>query len=110
MLRASGMAAEVDLEAVPLLPGVSDLLVAGIESTLSPANRDAEAEIENRRAMVAPAAYAALFDPQTSGGLLLGIDAARVAPLLADIDGAGHQGAVIGEVVAHNADRRLRLR
>lgn len=130
MLRASDLAAEIDLSAVPLLPGVSDLLAAGIESTLSPANRDAEAEMENRSSMVNPpevapalrggdlprvasaaAAYAALFDPQTSGGLLLGIDEARVSSLPADIDAAGHQGVIIGEVVSHDADRRrLRLR
>ncbi len=82
MLHASQAAAEVRLDALPLLPGVAELVAEGVESTLAPANREAESEIENVRALdSAPhaaartfaAAYSSLFDPQTSGGLLLGV-------------------------------------
>jgi selenide, water dikinase len=124
MLRASDMAAEIDLSAIPLLPGVSQLLAAGIESTLAPANREVEAEIENRRSVapilrggepsVAPnaAAYAALFDPQTSGGLLIGVDEARLPSLLAELNERGRDvSSVIGQAVPHTSDRpRMRLR
>ena len=39
MLRASGVAAEIDPDAVPALDGARTLAAQGIESTLAPANR-----------------------------------------------------------------------
>ena len=39
-----------------------------------------------------------LFDPQTSGGLLIAVDAADAQSLLADLLAAGEAAAVIGEV------------
>lgn len=50
MLRASHVAAELSLSAIPILGGVFELLAEGIESTLAPANRDAEADIERSEA------------------------------------------------------------
>jgi selenide,water dikinase len=41
-----------------------------------------------------------LFDPQTSGGLLIALDAARLDDLLTELDARGVTGAVIGEVRA----------
>ena len=108
MLRASRASAKLDLPTVPLLPGVVELVSQGIESTLALANRAAEAEIE--RTPVAAdshppidAAYAALFDPQTSGGLLIGVRPSDVDAFLAQMF-----CAVIGEV-AEIADERRRL-
>ena len=82
MLRASQAAAELRLDDVPLLPGVAELIGEGIASTLAPANRAAEAEMTVPEGLRSAARYAALFDPQTSGGLLLGVAEDRVAGLL----------------------------
>ena len=41
-----------------------------------------------------------LFDPQTSGGLLLATPAESAGPLLAALLAAGHRAAEIGEVLA----------
>ena len=73
MLRAAEVCAELRLDRIELLPGVADLIDAGIESTLVPANRTAEADMNVPETLRHLASYAALFDPQTSGGLLLGI-------------------------------------
>lgn len=73
MLEASGQSAEIWLDALPLLPGAAELLDEGFESTLAPENREAERWIEVRADLSATARYRALFDPQTSGGLLFGI-------------------------------------
>ena len=42
---------------------------------------------------------ALLFDPQTSGGLLMAVSADRADTLLADLRSQGSQAAVIGEVI-----------
>lgn len=122
MLRASDVAAELYLNGILLLPGVVELLQEGVESTLAPANRAAESEIEDRRdakrraktdqepcpdCASGAAAYAALFDPQTSGGLLLGVpadNAHEVERRLANEFDL--EASLIGRVVPHDADRR----
>lgn len=121
MLRASQVAANLQLEALPLLPGVAELTAEGIESTLAPANRSAESEIENRRASDThgtqesnrrlAAAYSVLFDPQTSGGLLLGIRADQAEAFIARLrDESLLTAAVVGEVAPSDVGRpRLRL-
>ena len=106
MLRAGDVAAEVSLAAVPLLPGVSELVARGIESTLAPANRAAESAIEATRPSRDTAAYAALFDPQTCGGLLLGVPEHQVEALLERLDSGGDVPArAIGRVVPHESGR-----
>lgn len=108
MLKASGVTAELELSSLPLLPGVAELVAQDIESTLAPANRAAEAEMERPSGPGGSprndARYAALFDPQTSGGLLLGVREADVESYLWRV--AGQQavsGAIIGTIVEQNA-------
>ena len=43
---------------------------------------------------------ALLFDPQTSGGLLMAVSADRADALLADLHSQGEQAAMIGEVIS----------
>ena len=112
MLRASGVSAKLDLATVPLLPGVAELLREGVESTLAPANRAAEAETERIGTTAAAgsspslAAYAALFDPQTSGGLLLGMRPSDVDAFLARLGAEqGVHCAVVGEVIDHRPEQ-----
>ncbi len=76
MLKAADVGAEIRLDAIPLLPGVRELTKRGIQSTLIQANRVAEAEFEHKTGQHASVAYRAMFDPQTCGGMLLGVPAA----------------------------------
>ena len=69
MLNASDSACVLDVAAIPLLPGTDALFQLNIESTLAPANRAAEVEIKVSESVRKSASYAALFDPQTCGGL-----------------------------------------
>ena len=73
MLRGSGVSASVDLKAVPLLAGAAAMVAKGIESTLTPDNLVFEAAVDASHATRQSEAYRLLFDPQTCGGLLLGI-------------------------------------
>jgi selenide,water dikinase len=97
MLRAPRVAAVLTASTIPLLPGVAELLGQNIESTLAPANRAAEAVMTSTMAVRGEPAYMALFDPQTNGGLLLGVAEHDVADLLNDL---GPVARVIGHVVA----------
>lgn len=90
MLRASGLAAALDLASLPALPGARELAAQGIASTLAPANiaaLDAPADAD----------LALLADPQTSGGLLAGVrDGAACQAALRT---AGLDATVIGQVI-----------
>jgi selenide, water dikinase len=116
MLRASNMAAVIDLQAIPLMPGVVELASQAIESTLAPANRAVEAEIErlshSGHLGASEARYAALFDPQTSGGLLLGLRSSEVGAFLSRLtERHDLPYGLIGEVIENVADHaRLRVR
>ena len=97
MLDASSLNAEIRLSNLPLLPGVKQLLLEGLESTLAPANREAavrtkcvEKRLENQPE------FAALFDPQTSGGLLLSVSPDRESQLHTQLSDAGADAWTIG--------------
>jgi len=109
-LRASHVAARLRLAAIPLLPGVVELIGEGLESTLAPSNREVEAEIESGPEATGPS-YQVLFDPQTCGGLIMGVPPAHVRGLIERLTSLGYpQACVIGEVVPASADgRRIRL-
>lgn len=110
MLRASDVGAELVLADVPLLPGAAESLAAGMESTLAPANRQAQREIDVAPSLAASPSYAALFDPQTSGGLLMGVPQRRLAEALKRLAEIGVTDAkVIGRVALTGA-RGGRLR
>lgn len=94
MLVASSVSATLDASALPALPGARELAAGGIESTLAP---------ENRRALPADVGgvdAALLADPQTSGGLLAGIPAARVVACLEALRAEGIDAVAIGTVEA----------
>ncbi len=109
MLRASGSAAELNLQSVPLLPGAAELLLDGLQSTLAPANCAVEPEIDVNAASRQLAEYAALFDPQTCGGLLVSVAEDRAAELCGRLAEQGDTAAcVIGRVIAlREGQRRL---
>ena len=101
MLEASELAAVLRIADIPELPGARALAAHGIESTLAPENRKLLGDLA-----YAPD-IALLVDPQTSGGLLLGLPAAQAAPCLQALLDAGLNAAIIGEVepVAEGAGR-----
>ncbi len=85
--------AEVDLSALPVLPGAAEAVAAGIASSLAPANRAAALG----RIAGAEAALAALaFDPQTAGGLLAAVPETALEATLSALAAAGVQARAIG--------------
>jgi selenide,water dikinase len=99
MLRASGVGSVLWPESVPVLPGALELASRGVASTLAPQN----AALFPSNDAVAPV----LVDPQTSGGLLAGVPAARAEACLTALHDAGIAAAPIGVVEAGAAAIRL---
>ena len=96
ILDASGVAARLDLAAVPVLPGALALAAAGVASSLLPANRQAAA----RMTLADSPATDLLFDPQTAGGMLAAVPAALADDLIGQLRAIGQEAAVIGEIIA----------
>ncbi len=99
MVRASGVSAHIDVDAVPLLPNVRELTRAGMIPAGSRRNLasvipmlDPGSRSEEDRVVLA--------DAQTSGGLLLAIDAPLVDALMQALEDAGVRGWPIGRTVA----------
>lgn len=99
LVTQSGVSAEVDGNAVPVLPGVEELIAAGhvpggtrrnLED-LSDSVDFGDAD-ETLRLILA--------DAQTSGGLLISTPEARVSELLALLEGRAPTAAVIGRITA----------
>ena len=108
MLRASKVSAVLDLDALPALPGALSLLGRGVRSTAHPENAKARRAMRVDEATARRPALDLLFDPQTSGGLLLGMPAQRGEGLLRALHAAGDPAAVlIGVVAAPRADGAL---
>lgn len=83
MLTASGVSAELDAAAVPLLPKAADLAARGAIPGGTKRNRDALAEHVRFDAAVPEAIRVLLFDAQTSGGLLIAVPPDRTDELIA---------------------------
>jgi selenide,water dikinase len=95
MLDASGVGARLRLEDVPVHDGVLDLIARSVYAGGLGSNRDyvlprfdTAPTLESR--------VMALFDPQTSGGLLIAVAGDKLAWLLSELDEAGAAGWAIG--------------
>lgn len=93
MCDASGVGAEIDLESVPVLDGVVDLIAQGMWAGGSQRNFDSI--IEDVMSDHEVEALKPLIDAQTSGGLLVALPASTAAAYATETG-----GAVIGSVVA----------
>ncbi|WP_020654278.1 selenide, water dikinase SelD [Massilia niastensis] len=101
LARGAQLSARLDMDAVPLLPGVLQLAQDGFFTGASGRNWDAYGKDVELDAAITPAQRALLTDPQTSGGLLVSCDPASVDEVLALFarEGFGH-AAVIGRMEA----------
>jgi len=99
MLLASGRAARIAWGAVPLLPGVRALVQAGHVPGGTQRNLDDLAASTSFDPMIPGDGRLLLADAQTSGGLLLAVDPARAAALVAGLRQRGTPAAAtIGTV------------
>ena len=104
MARSSGVVVRLWLRALPALPGALSLLARGERSTFHDQNRRALRGVHIEGAPRSPTDGARLelaVDPQTAGGLLLGVAADRADALVALLRAAGmRHAAVVGAASA----------
>jgi selenide,water dikinase len=101
MTRPSGVDAELQLSALPLLDGATDCIKAGILSSLQADNLRLRLAVRNAQDFVQDLRYPLLFDPQTAGGLLASVPAAQADACIAALQAAGYaQAATIGRINA----------
>ena len=92
--RASNVTLSIDLAAVPLLPGARDAAAGGIATDGGKRNADYLRDMV-RWKRGDDIDRALLFDPQTSGGLLVCVSSPRAGDYLSRVDGA----VIVGEVI-----------
>ena len=111
MTKPSGVDAELDLAALPLLPGARATVEAGIFSSLQPQNLRLRRALRDAETLIRDPRYALLFDPQTAGGLLAGVPDDRADDCVAELRRLGYaQAAIIGRVLpASDADAPIRI-
>ncbi len=98
MLRSGGLGARLTLAKLPVLAGARELLAAGIRSTLHAQNEPLDARITVSDHAAHAADFALLFDPQTSGGLLVAVPPGSLQACLVALRAAGAGAAVIGQI------------
>jgi selenide,water dikinase len=100
MVQASGVAVELEMDAIPVLEGVRAMLQLGIVSSLQPQNLRASRWISNLSEVENCLNYQVLFDPQTSGGLLATVPVNQSSNCLKLLKDLGYKDScVIGRVV-----------
>ena len=111
MLDASHVSARLSLGSIPLLAGFRELNAAGVRSSLDPANRASESRCRfHLPEWQSHPEFHALFDPQTSGGLLLAVPASRAAEFRDQLHQSGVSTAVmVGEILAATENPVLEL-
>jgi selenide,water dikinase len=99
MLEASGLRAQLDLAAIPLLPGALALAERGFASSLTVANATLKGALDRGRPLSA-VDIALLFDPQTSGPLLVAAAEHEAEAIVDALRSNGYaRAAIIGEVL-----------
>lgn len=107
MAEASGVDAVVDVAAVPVLPGVRELVERNVVAGGTRRNLD-WARPKASMTGVDEVTALILADAQTSGGLVFGAEPSRAAAAVAELTEAGVPAARIGEVRA--GEGRVALR
>jgi selenide,water dikinase len=102
----SGVEVEIYGEAIPVFTGVMDLIREGIISGAVERNREYASAFVKREKGVGEDLETLLYDPQTSGGLLIAVRKSKAKVLLAALHKKGvAAAAVIGRVTRKAAPR-----
>ena len=92
--QASGLAVELYLDRIPILPGALDLTSLGVRSTLFEENLNHSSLVKCSRE---DTKWPLLFDPQTSGGLLAAIPEKDVKTVISELKKYGCYSYIVGE-------------
>jgi selenide,water dikinase len=101
MVSGSGAGARVFARSLPVIPEALEYAAMGLIPAGAYKNREFRDAMVVIEAGVDRTRQDLLFDPQTSGGLLIGVSGAQAGDLVKTLKHAGiHESAQIGEVLA----------
>ena len=101
MARGSGATVRLDYSRLPIYPGVLEMYGKGEDTGSNRANRAMVEEAMTLRARLSRSQEQLLFDPQTSGGLLLSVPEGEADALERALEARGVTVAArVGEVLA----------
>lgn len=110
MARASGCAVTLRMESVPALEGAMDAASMGLVPAGAHSNRNFFGGWCDIRDSVAPEKVDLAFDPQTSGGLILGVPGELSGELLSALKSSGVEiAAEVGEVTRSDPGGRVEI-
>jgi selenide, water dikinase len=95
----SGVRVVLRASDLPLLPGALDYAQAGVDFGGVNRNRDHLAKRVHGLDAISLEMQRLLFDPQTSGGLLIALEPSAAETLVTTLRADGYAAAVVGEVV-----------
>jgi selenide,water dikinase len=109
LLSKTNLGVRIDMNALPLLPGARELIANGVRSSFHSANSRARADIAVGDDVGSEAEL--LFDPQTSGGLLVAVGCDIADRTVETFRAAGHPDTgIIAEIFGRNsADPLMRV-
>ena len=110
MVRRSQVAVDLDVDAIPLFPGVRELARAEVLPGALERNREAIDEDLLDLDALAPAQAAALCSPETNGGLLVALSPDDAQRFIAALAEAGIAAAIIARAVAAHSTGRISAR
>jgi selenide,water dikinase len=99
MAAASGVTITITAAALPILPGVFEMVAANKSGGMNTNREHFERDIRFGPA-VSPELRDLVFDPQTSGGLLFSVSASTADQALQNLQKAGISASIIGDVEA----------
>lgn len=99
MAKLSGLDFRLNMDAIALLPGALEYARSGVFPGGMERNRAYYSEWLSVEGKLAEYEYGLLFDPQTSGGLLMSVAVERAGDLLADLQAADEDAFILGAVV-----------
>ena len=106
MVVDSGCGVRISASAVPMYPEALEWAAMGLIPAGAYNNRDFRGALVDFAATVPQRVRDVLFDPQTSGGLLIAVAEAEAERLVAALKAGGIEcAAVVGEVVAEPVER-----
>lgn len=110
MISGSGLAVCIDSSTVPIIPEASEFAAMGLVPSGAHSNRKYRQEMVESGADFDPVLRDIFYDPQTSGGLLIGCAEKNSLSLLQRLHEEGVKHArIIGHVCGRNKERILLL-
>jgi selenide, water dikinase len=98
MAMASGVVLQLETEKAPRLAGALDAIELGAIPAGLAANREFAECIVSVEPGVSRGTHTLMYDPQTSGGLLISVGESEASALLSELQRAGLPAAAIGRV------------